>query len=140
MSKASSEKTDAMRKHREAQYERQQAEAKARARAAKLAPPDPPSGVGTLDNEASTPALPAPSRKPATRASASGAPARLAAPARTAVASSFSVGADGKRAPKAGEGRCAACGKLKTLDGRGRIPAHQKGMGKACAGSGKAAA
>jgi len=36
--------------------------------------------------------------------------------------------------PDATRGRCAVCGKALDLD-RGRIKAHQKGLGKPCPGS-----
>lgn len=121
MSKESS-KTDAMREARERQWEEQNARKKGK----------PPAiadhtAVGSLDNEPSTPALPA-KAKPAKLARASGVMALQGKRAPAAASSSSSDDA---------EARCAGCGKIRAVR-NGKIASHQKGLGKACPGAGKA--
>lgn len=160
MSKDST-KTDAMRKAREEQWAEKQARAKADSHLRpKKAPPDPPSGVGSLDNEASTPLLPATRAKPATPEKASGAKARSVARAPIADESSSSDESDAEtanndtarivqkvagvfpnmpsRQPEADEARCSGCGKIRAVR-NGKIAHHQKGLGKPCPGAGKPA-
>jgi hypothetical protein len=115
----SSAKTDAMRKAREEQWARSQS-------VSRRIPPDPPSGVGSLDNETHEPR--ATPRKVATPTRASGAPARSEAPARTAEKSSRFAEA---------EARCTGCGKIRAVR-NGKIAAHMKGLKGQCPGAGKA--
>lgn len=119
-----SAKTDAMRAAREEAWAKQQAAEKARP---KVKEHPTAQAVDDLLDRA-TPAPPARAPRPAPPAPAGGAKERSAPRASTATGSSSSA---------AGEGTCDGCGKLRAMRG-GKISHHQRGLGKACPGAGKA--
>lgn len=138
-------KIDDMRRQREEQFDRQQRRSKARADAPLVAPAAPAAPVA--------PVAPAPDAAPAARAatasagkaSAAKSPAavsdkdvELAQPSRptrpTATKKTTSSKSGGAVAE---QGKCPVCKKMKPL-ANGVLAQHQKGFGKACAGSRRA--
>ncbi len=141
MGKEGSAKTDAMRKAREEQWAAQQAAARKRP-----VPQEPPSGVGSLDNDG--PSEPHRVSRPSTDKEIAASDNRVIREAHAQAAPALSKHAKAAAAIEAAakgrelgenEGRCVACGKVRALR-NGKTTAHQKGLGKACPGSGKAPA
>jgi len=120
-------KIDDMRRQREEQFDRQQRRTKARADA-----PAPASPAPAAAPKAAAPKAAAPKAAAADKDVELAQPSRPTRPkAATKTTSSKSGGA------VAEQGKCPVCNKMKPL-ANGVLAQHQKGFGKACAGSRRA--